>query len=63
MTFFLDAKKFENFMLLNSNSNYLRQTLILTRLSSLGVGVSRPVMSDQRERIAVQDRFEMICQN
>jgi hypothetical protein len=29
--------------------------LILTRLSSLGVGVSRSVMSDRRERIAVQD--------
>ena len=27
------------------------QPLILTRLSSLGVGVSRPVMSDRRERV------------
>jgi hypothetical protein len=35
--------------------NWLRQTLILSRLSSLGVGVSRSVMSDQREWISDQD--------
>ncbi len=34
---------------------WLRQTLILTRPSSLDVGMSRSVMSDQREQITVQD--------
>jgi len=35
--------------------NWLIKTLIITRLSSLGVGVSRTVMSVQREQITVQE--------